>query len=79
VTQTLLAADAREAIGMLADTSIDIRNVAVLTKAEALPPLTGANAHRLVVERGGYRVEASSSGTSLLVLRSNTAIVCVRI
>ena len=53
---------------MLGDSSIDLRYVAILTNAEALPPLTGATEHRLVVERGGYRIEASSPGSSLLVL-----------
>jgi len=70
VTQTRHASDAQRAINVLADPSLDPRQVAVLTEAMQVPPLTLAPARRsaLVVERGGYRVEAESAGTSLLVL-----------
>jgi hypothetical protein len=69
VTQTQHASDAQTAINLLADPSLDPRNVAVLTEAMQLPPpLVPARRSTLVVERGGYRVEAESAGTSLLVL-----------
>jgi hypothetical protein len=69
VTQTRHANDAQGAINLLADPSLDPRNVAVLTEAMAVPPpLVSARRSTLVVERGGYRVEAESAGTSLLVL-----------
>jgi hypothetical protein len=69
VTQTRHANDAQGAINLLADPSLDPRNVAVLTEAVQLPPpLVPVRRSTLVVERGGYRVEAESAGTSLLVL-----------
>jgi hypothetical protein len=39
-----------------------------LTTADELPPLVPVNGSSLVVERGGYRIEADSPGASLLVL-----------
>ena len=33
-----------------------------------IPPLVAVNGSRLFVERGGYRIEATTSGASLLVL-----------
>jgi hypothetical protein len=68
VTRTLRAADAAEALSMLADPATDLRDVAVLTSVQSLPPLVRASAAELIVERGGYRIEARSTGTSLLVL-----------
>jgi hypothetical protein len=68
VTQTRRAANAQEAIVLLADPSLDPRTVAVLHTAEELPPLVPVLTSSLVAERGGYRIEAASSGTSLLVL-----------
>jgi hypothetical protein len=69
VTQTRHANDAQGAINLLADPSLDPRNVAVLTEAmQVPPPLVPARRSTLVVERGGYRVEAETAGTSLLVL-----------
>ena len=68
VTQTRRVANAQEAIDLLADTSFDPRTVAVLTTAEDLPPLVPVTSSSLVVERGGYRIQAVSSGSSLLVL-----------
>jgi hypothetical protein len=69
VTQTRHANDAQGAINLLADPALDPRNVAVLTESMPLPPpLLPARRSTLVVERGGYRVEADSAGTSLLVL-----------
>jgi hypothetical protein len=68
VTQTRRATDAQGAINLLADASLDPRKVAVLTEAVELPALVPARQSALVVERGGYRIEADSPGTSLLVL-----------
>jgi len=69
VTQTRHANDAQGAINLLADPSLDPRNVAVLTEAMQMPPpLVPARRTTLVVERGGYRVEADAPGTALLVL-----------
>jgi len=68
VTQTLLAGTAPDAIRLLADPSMDPSRVAVLTQAEELPVLVPSTRSVLMVERGGYRIEAESSGTSLLVL-----------
>jgi hypothetical protein len=68
VTQIHRAADARDAINLLADPSLDPRKVAVLTEALEVPTLVPARRSVLVVERGGYRIEADSTGTSLLVL-----------
>jgi len=68
VTQTRRVANAQEAIDLLAGTSLDPRTVAVLTTAEDLPPLVPVMSSSLVVEPGGYRIQAASSGNSLLVL-----------
>jgi hypothetical protein len=68
VTQTRRATNAQGAINLLADPSLDPRKVAVLTEAVEVPALVPARRSVLVVERGGYRIEADSTGTSLLVL-----------
>jgi hypothetical protein len=68
VTRTQRARDGREAIDFLADRSNDLRKVAVLTNAEEVRALVPAGRSALTVERGGYRIEADSPGTSLLVL-----------
>jgi hypothetical protein len=68
VTQAQRAADGREAIALLAKPSFDPRTTAVLTTQEELPPLVPVGASSLTIERGGYRIEADSPGTSLLVL-----------
>jgi hypothetical protein len=68
VTQTQRAADGREAIALLAKPSFDPRTTAVLTTQEELPPLVPVSASSLTIERGGYRIEADSPGTSLLIL-----------
>ena len=68
VTQVRRAANAQDAIGWLADPAVDLTTAAVLTTPGHLPPLVPANGSRLIVERGGYRLEAESPGTSLLVL-----------
>jgi hypothetical protein len=68
VTQTLLAGTAQDAIRLLADPSLDPSRVAVLTQAEDMPTLVPTSRSVLIVERGGYRIEAESPGTSLLVL-----------
>jgi hypothetical protein len=68
VTQVQRAADAQGAITWLADPSVDLRSAAVLTTPEDLPPLVPVSRSSLIVERGGYRITAESSGTSLLVL-----------
>jgi hypothetical protein len=68
VTQTRYAADAQEAINLMADRSLDLRETAVLTGDDKMPPLVPAASSSLLVERGGYGIEAFSPGTSLLVL-----------
>jgi hypothetical protein len=68
VTQTRRATNAQEVVSLLADPSLDLRDVAVLTTADDLPPLVRVSDSRLLVERGGYRIEAASTGASLLVL-----------
>jgi len=68
VTQTQRASDGQSAVNLLADASTDLRKVAVLTNAEEMPALVPTSRSALVVERGGYRVEADSPATSLLVL-----------
>jgi hypothetical protein len=68
VTQTRRATDAQSAINLLANPSLDPRKVAVLTEAAEVPALVPARRSVLVVERGGYRIEAETAGTSLLVL-----------
>lgn len=68
ITQARQAADAREAINLLADSSIDLRTVAILTGSDELPSLSTTIASKLVIDRGTYRVEATSPGSSLLVL-----------
>jgi hypothetical protein len=68
VTQAQRAANGREAIALLANPSFDPRTMAVLTTQEELPPLVPVGASSLMIERGGYRIEADSTGTSLLVL-----------
>jgi hypothetical protein len=68
VKQTRRAADAQEAITLMADPSLDVRQVAILTAPVEVPPLVPARKSQLIVERGGYRIEATSTGTSLLVL-----------
>src|SRR5262249_40114979 len=68
VTETRVAADASEALAMLADPAVDLRSVAILTSSQTLPALVPVSAAELVVERGGYRIEVTSPGASLLVL-----------
>jgi len=68
VTQVRRAANAQDAIAWLADPAVDLTTAAVLTTPGHLPPLVPASGSRLIVERGGYRLEAESPGTSLLVL-----------
>jgi hypothetical protein len=48
--------------------SFDPRTTAILTTQEEMPPLVPVSASSLTIERGGYRIEADSPGTSLLVL-----------
>ncbi len=68
VTEVRRAADGRKAIDLLADPSIDLRSVAVVTGPEDVPVLVAARSSSLVVKRGAYQVSAVSPGTSLLVL-----------
>ena len=68
VTELRHAASGRQAIGLLADPALDPRTTAVLTTSDDLPALVPVTRSDLVVERGGYRVNADSPGTSLLVL-----------
>ena len=68
VTRVRHVTSAQDAIAWLTDPAVDLTTAAVLTTPNDLPPLVPANGSRLVVERGGYRLEADSPGTSLLVL-----------
>jgi hypothetical protein len=68
VTQVRRAASGREAIAILAKPSFDPRTTAILATQEEMPALVPVSASSLTVERGGYRIEADSPGTSLLVL-----------
>ena len=68
VTEVRRTANAQDAITWLADPAVDLTTAAVLTTPGDLPSLVPASSSRLIVERGGYRVEADSPGTSLLVL-----------
>jgi hypothetical protein len=68
VTQTKQVTNAQDAITWLADPAVDLRDAAIVTAPGDLPPLVPASRSRLIVERGGYRLEAESPGTSLLVL-----------
>jgi len=67
VTKIQRAASGQDVIALLADPALDPRTTVVLTTSDELPPLVPASSS-LTVERGGYRVEAHSPGTSLLVL-----------
>src|SRR5262249_816961 len=62
------AAGGGEAIALLADRALDPRATAVLTASDEPPPIVPVSRSSLIVERGGYRIEAESPGTSLLVL-----------
>jgi hypothetical protein len=68
VTKVLHAASGQDVIALLADPALDPRTTAVLSTSDELPPLVPVNRSSLTVERGGYRIEADSPGTSLLVL-----------
>jgi hypothetical protein len=68
VTKVRRAASGREAIALLADPTLDPRATAVLTTSDELPPVVPVSGSSLTIERGGYRIEAESPGTSLLVL-----------
>jgi hypothetical protein len=68
VTEVHRAGNAQDAIAWLADPAVDLTAAAVLTAPGHLPPLVPASGSRLIIERGGYRLEAESPGTSLLVM-----------
>jgi hypothetical protein len=68
VTKVRHATSGQDVIALLADPAFDPRTTAVLTAPEELPPLVPVGASSLTIERGGYRIEADSSGVSLLVL-----------
>jgi hypothetical protein len=68
VTKIRYATSGQDAIALLADSAFDPRSTAVLTISDELPPLVPVSDSSLTIERGGYRVEADSPGTSLLVL-----------
>lgn len=68
VTEVRQADSAKQAINMLADPSLDLHRAAVVSSSEILPNLVPASRSGLWVERGGYRIDAESAGTSLLVL-----------
>jgi len=68
VTKVLHAASGQDVIALLANPALDPRTTAVLSTSDELPPLVPVNRSSLTVERGGYRIEADSPGTSLLVL-----------
>jgi hypothetical protein len=68
VTKIQRAASGQGVIALLADPAFDPLTTAVLTTSDELPPLVPASGSSLTIERGGYRIEAYSPGTSLLVL-----------
>ena len=68
VTKVRHAESGKDAISLLADPAFDPRTTAVLTASEELPPLVPVSVSGLTIERGGYRIQADSPGTSLLVL-----------
>jgi hypothetical protein len=68
VTKIQRAATGQGVIALLTDPAFDPRTTAVLTTLDELPPLVPVNRSSLTLERGGYRIEADSPGTSLLVL-----------
>jgi len=68
VTQVRRAASGQDVIALLADPALDPRTTAVLSTSDELPSLVPVNRSSLTVERGSYRIEADSPGTSLLVL-----------
>jgi hypothetical protein len=68
VTQTRSVDYAAAAIELMADPAINLRDTAIITSSENLPPLVAVRSSSLVVERGGYWIAADSPGTSLLVL-----------
>jgi hypothetical protein len=68
VTKVRHATSGQDVIALLADPAFDPRSTAVLTTSDELPPLVPVSGSSLTIERGGYRVEAQSPGTSLLVL-----------
>jgi hypothetical protein len=68
VTKVRGAASAQETVALLADPALDPRATAVLTASDEPPPVIPVIRSSLIVERGGYRIEAESPGTSLLVL-----------
>ncbi len=68
VTRVHMAGNAREVVAWMADPANDLRRAAALTAGETVPALVPASRSSLTVERGGYRVSAETSGTSLLVL-----------
>src|SRR5262249_26118219 len=47
---------------------VDFRRIAVLTGKEELPALVTAGKSMFIADRGAYKLEATSAGTSLLVL-----------
>jgi hypothetical protein len=68
VTKVRRAASGQHVIALLGDPALDPRTTAVLTTSDELPPLVRVSDSKLTIERGGYRIEADSPGTSLLVL-----------
>jgi hypothetical protein len=62
------ATSGQDAIALLAEATFDPRSTAVLTTSDELPPLVPVSGSSLAIERGSYRIEADSPGSSLLVL-----------
>ena len=62
------ATDAQGAIALLADPAIDLAHRGRAHHAGRATAAGAGEPQRLIVERGGYRIEADSPGTSLLVL-----------
>jgi hypothetical protein len=67
-TRVRRATSGQDAIALLADPAFDPRSTAVLTTSDELPPLVPVSGSSVTIERGGYRVEADSQRSSLLVL-----------
>lgn len=67
-TEVIVARSARSTIQYMADPSFDGRKSLITADLPATEKLVPASGARMVVQEGGVRLEATSSGTSALVL-----------